>query len=141
MYGYTGNAFPVTEHPKVEKSYMGAALTPGYHSHYVLTRKDGYPSPKILHKSQGEDYYDELVIEQEAAILPYYLLKISKNNLGTLALAFQKDQELLRKEADGLSLLPDGRQKTTNDKKDDNQKTDEELYELKTDSSTSSSSD
>jgi hypothetical protein len=83
----------VIEHPHYDGSFMGTAMTPGYHSHYVLTRKDGYPCPKILYEEQ---FYDELVIEQEASILPFYLLKISTDNLSTLALAFQKEQESLR---------------------------------------------
>jgi len=43
-------------------------------------------------------FFDELVIEQEAAILPFYYLKVSRENLSTLALKFQKEQEILRKE-------------------------------------------
>jgi len=94
----SGNAYPVIEHPDEEKSFMGAALSPGYHSHYVLTRKDGYPCYKIMSGYDEEQFFDELVIEQEAAILPFYYLKVSRENLSTLALKFQKEQEILRKE-------------------------------------------
>jgi len=94
----SGNVYPIIEHPKIKGSFMGAPLVPGYHSHYVLTRKDGYPCHKILSRDEGEEYFDELVIEQEASILPFYFLKISTANLANLAIQFQKQQEQLRKE-------------------------------------------
>jgi len=95
----SGNAYPVIEHPKLSKdSFMGAALVPGYHSHYVLTRKDGLPCREIVSDAAIEQYFDEIVIEQESSVLPFYLLRISTKNLGSLALQLQKEQERLRAE-------------------------------------------
>jgi len=150
----SGNAYPVIEHPHYDGSFMGTAMTPGYHSHYVLTRKDGYPCPKILYKEKNQ-FYDELVIEQEASILPFYLLKISTENLSTLALAFQKEQEALRNSAlidprtlNFKDLTADMSGKVSPLRKTklldemEEKKDEAELFELKTDDlDTSSSSD
>jgi len=93
----SGNSYPVIEHPRLSKrSFMGAALMPGYNSHYILTRKDGFPCRKVYSGLGEEEFYDEVVIEQESFVLPFYLLKISNKNLGILAMALQKEQERLR---------------------------------------------
>uniref|UniRef100_A0A6B2KXN4 Fibronectin type-II domain-containing protein n=1 Tax=Arcella intermedia TaxID=1963864 RepID=A0A6B2KXN4_9EUKA len=92
----SGNAFPVIEHPDSKNNIMGAAMTPGYHSHYVLTRKDGYPCPKVFSGEGDEQYFDEIVIEQENSILPFYFLKISPNNLGEKTMKLQKEIDTLR---------------------------------------------
>jgi len=68
---------------------------PNFHSHYVLCRIDGNPIPHTM-IDDPEPYYDEIVIEQESAVVPFYLLKIQKNNLLPLALEIQKRQEKLR---------------------------------------------
>jgi len=91
----TGNSYPVIEHPRGQKNLMGSALMPNFHSHYVLCRIDGNPVPRIMDNTE-EPYYDEIVIEQESAVVPYYLLKISKSNLLPLAMDIQKRQEQLR---------------------------------------------
>jgi hypothetical protein len=107
----SGNAYPVIEHPtKSGKGLSGAALMPGYNSHYVLTRKNGFPCSKITSGKPGEEFYDEIVIEQEASILPFYLLKISRNNLGPIALKLQKEIDRLNRE-EGTEL---GRSGSTN---------------------------
>jgi len=95
----SGNSYPVIEHPRLsKKSMMGAALMPGYNSHYVLTRKDGFPCPRVYSGSGDEQFYDEVVIEQESFVLPYYLLKISIKNLGSFVMQLQKEQERLNDE-------------------------------------------
>jgi len=96
----SGNAYPVIEHPRLSKknSFMGAAFMPGYNSHYVLTRKDGFPCPKIYSGLGEEQFYDEVVIEQESFVLPFYLVKISTKNLLSMALVLQKEQERLLNE-------------------------------------------
>jgi len=96
-YVISGNAFPVIEHPKRPKNLMGAAIRPLYHSHYVITRKDGLPLPRI--PDIGQKYYDEVVIEQEPCILPVYLFKISTDNLPKMLFEHAKEQELLMAEA------------------------------------------
>jgi len=95
----SGNAYPVIEHPYNSKNTLiGAALMPGYQSHYVITRKNGFPSTKILTGAPGEEFYDEIVIEQEASILPFYLLKISKTNFKALAERMKKEEDQLADE-------------------------------------------
>jgi len=97
-YLITGNSYPVIEHPKGAKNFMGSALMPNFHSHYVLCRIDGMPVPQIMEINSGEPYYDEIVIEQESAVVPFYLLKIKKDNLLSLAMTIQKRQEKLRRD-------------------------------------------
>jgi len=96
-YLISGNSFPVIEHPRGPKNFMGSALMPNFHSHYVLCRIDGMPVPSIMANSE-EPYYDEIVIEQESAVVPFYLLKIKKDNLLSLAMTIQKRQEKLRRD-------------------------------------------
>jgi len=96
-YVISGNAFPVIEHPKRPKNLMGAAIRPLYHSHYVLTQKDGLPLPSI--PTIGKKYYDEVVVEQEPCILPVYLFKIKTENLSKMLFEHAKDQEKLMAEA------------------------------------------
>jgi hypothetical protein len=93
----TGNSYPVIEHPRAKENLMGTALKPNFHSHYILCRIDGNPVPHIL-ENKEESYYDEIVIEQESCVVPYYLLKIKKDKLVALALDIQKRQEKLRLE-------------------------------------------
>jgi len=51
-----GNCYPVIEDHTGPTSLMGAALKPGYSSHYVITSRSG----ASLHRPQSE-YFDELV--------------------------------------------------------------------------------
>jgi len=74
-------------------------MKPNFHSHYVLCRIDGNPIPHIMENT--DPYYDEIVIEQESCVVPYYLLKIKKDELVTLAMDIQKRQEKLRQEDEG----------------------------------------
>jgi len=76
---------------------MGQALMPNFHSHYVICRIDGNPVPYIV-ENNSEPYYDEIVIEQETNVVPFYFLKIAKNNLLPLAIDIQKRQEKMRQD-------------------------------------------
>jgi len=89
----SGNAYPVIEHPqKSPQSFLGAALVPGYHSHYILTRRNGDPCSEVMSGETGDGFYDELVIEQEAAILPFYFIKIAKEKLLRLINSLSQDE-------------------------------------------------
>lgn len=48
-----------------------------YQSHYVLTDRKGYVS-----KTNAKEYFDELVITQESQVIPAYIIRVSKANLG-----------------------------------------------------------
>jgi len=75
---------------------MGAAIRTPYHSHYVLTRKHGYPITSI--PGEGDKFYDEIVIEQEPCILPVYLLLIKAACLSLPLLEHCKEYERLMDE-------------------------------------------
>jgi len=100
-YVITGNAYPVIEHPRAKNTLMGTALVPNFHSHYVLCRIDGNPIPRIMDKAEDEtEYFDEIVIEQESNVLPFYLVKISMQNLSKLVMQIQEKQDKIRLEGD-----------------------------------------
>jgi len=80
-----GNTYPVTEHPKEVNNIIGQALKSGFQSHYVVTSKAGYP---IQHPT--EKCYDELVISQEAQVVPVFILVIDKSNIQELVEHFQR---------------------------------------------------
>jgi len=69
-YIIPGNAYPVTEHPKEANSLCGAALKGAHQSHYVVVEINGLP-PK---QKSSNRCFDELVITQEAQIIPVYIL-------------------------------------------------------------------
>eukprot|EP01127_Copromyxa_protea_P016986 TRINITY_DN513_c0_g1_i2.p1 TRINITY_DN513_c0_g1~~TRINITY_DN513_c0_g1_i2.p1 ORF type:complete len:1241 (+),score=206.88 TRINITY_DN513_c0_g1_i2:2442-6164(+) len=79
-----GVAFPVIEHPKSPKSYVGKPLESGCNSHYIVTCPDGNP-PADAHQ---KNIYDELVVLQEAQITPFAILKIDRSNLPHLLKKF-----------------------------------------------------
>jgi len=65
-----GNVYPVIESAN---SLLGQPLFPGYNSHYVLTNRDG-----SVWNGVGQPY-DELVIDQEAQVIPVYVLSLGSD--------------------------------------------------------------
>lgn len=86
-YVITGNTYPVIEHPNGNKSLKGAAMMKGVHSHYVLCTIDGVPVTE-----QISNYFDEIVIEQKTGILPFYLVKIDRSQIASIAKTFMDDK-------------------------------------------------
>jgi len=82
-----GNIYPVTEDHRGPKSLLGTAMKSGYSSHYALTTKDGHCCPKKL--NVGE-YYDELVISQEAQITPTLVFHVESKNLASIFMSFNR---------------------------------------------------
>jgi len=72
-----GNVYPVVEHPKESNSLVGKHLVHGYQTHYVVTSQDGYPLSQKDYQ-QNVKKYDEIVLGQEAQVVPIFLLKIAK---------------------------------------------------------------
>jgi hypothetical protein len=66
-----GNVFPVTESHTSTDTLMGKPIKSGYHSHYVLVKKDGY-----IYDGEGEPE-NEFVIPQESQILPSFIIKLN----------------------------------------------------------------
>jgi len=83
-----GNVYPVTEHPQGENSLMGQAIKSGYQSHYVLTTKDGNPCKK---REAPGSHYDELVLGQEAQVVPIAIIEFSQSKLAPFAKTFQRE--------------------------------------------------
>jgi len=83
-----GNVYPVTEHPKSENTIMGQPIKSGYQSHYVLTTKDGNPCTQ---RAAPGSHYDELVLSQEAQVVPIAIIEFSQGKLVPFALRFQRE--------------------------------------------------
>jgi len=96
-----GNIYPVIEHPNGVDSLLGSAIIPGYNSHYVLTRRNGFPINSSL--KPWEKFYSELVIEQESSVLPFYLVKVNFPNFTQLS-DCQNDP-------DGTKIIPPDKKK------------------------------
>jgi len=81
-----GNPYPVTENRGDPESVEGKPISPGYQCNYVHTNRDGTACTEKLDK----DFYDELVIEQEAQIVPAFILLIRKETIATAAQRFNR---------------------------------------------------
>uniref|UniRef100_A0A6B2KZX8 EGF-like domain-containing protein n=1 Tax=Arcella intermedia TaxID=1963864 RepID=A0A6B2KZX8_9EUKA len=80
-YVLPGNPYPVTENPKSPESLAGSPIKTGYQSHYVRVKNGGgMPITK-----PRETRFDEIVIGQESAIVPAFILKISPSEILKLA--------------------------------------------------------
>eukprot|EP01126_Amoeba_proteus_P066507 TRINITY_DN9632_c0_g1_i7.p1 TRINITY_DN9632_c0_g1~~TRINITY_DN9632_c0_g1_i7.p1 ORF type:complete len:321 (-),score=61.73 TRINITY_DN9632_c0_g1_i7:230-1192(-) len=66
-----GNVYPVIEGPNDEASLKGCAIKVGYTAHYVNVTLSGLPSPI------EDEFYDELVVNQESQITPALILKLN----------------------------------------------------------------
>lgn len=74
-----GNTFPVTEDPNSPDSLKGKPLKGGYQSHYVVTDQNGVVTGPLT-----ANRYDEIVVNQEAQVVPAYVIYVDKQNLGGL---------------------------------------------------------
>lgn len=97
-----GNIFPVVEHRSDASSLLGAPIRPGYQSHYVLTTSDGNPCRAPL--MEGE-YYDELVIGQEAQVVPLYIVELDAAVISQLAERLFKKKKIRRSTISGPGSL------------------------------------
>jgi len=82
-----GNPFPVTEHRSNKDSLEGQAISPGYQSNYVHTTKSGEPCDK----KYENDFYDEIVIEQESQVVPAFLVSLTPASIKNVAERFTRD--------------------------------------------------
>lgn len=82
-----GNPYPVVEKRGDANSFLGLPIKSGYQSNYVLTLKDGNPCD---HQMPQRDFFDELVVDQEAQVVPILLIEFDNAKLGRMAMAFQR---------------------------------------------------
>jgi len=81
-----GNTFPVYEGYQDPDSRMGTPIKSGYQSNYVVTHRSGIPCEKM----QFTDFYDELVLDQEAQVVPFAIIEFDKAILAPYAFNFQR---------------------------------------------------
>jgi len=72
-----GNCYPTTEHPHKPHNLLGSPLKNGFNSHYVVTDISGMPA----HPANGEDTFDEIVVNQEAQVMPAIVILLETKNL------------------------------------------------------------
>jgi len=84
-YIIPGNTFPVTENPTGPSKLVGTPLKTGYQSHYVVTTSSGLPV-----KTPSQNCFDELVINQEAQVVPAFILKLDISNLNEVLENFNR---------------------------------------------------
>jgi len=82
-----GNSYPVVESRTEPNSHLGLPIKPGYQSNYVLTTRDGNP---CQFQGDRQDVFDELVLDQEAQVVPCLLVELDRDRLGQLTKEFQR---------------------------------------------------
>jgi len=80
-----GNVYPVIEDPTGQLSLTGKPITPGYNSHYVLTSQDG-----AIWSTPPQKLFDELVISQEAQLVPLFVAQLHKDQLQKLITEYDR---------------------------------------------------
>jgi len=83
-----GNIYPVVEDRMEVKSLLGTPIKAGYQSNYVLTTKDGNPCKQRMPTGS---FYDELVLDQEAQVVPIAIIEFDPVKLAPFARNFQRE--------------------------------------------------
>lgn len=81
-----GNPHPIVEDREEPKSHLGMPIQTGYQSNYVLTRRDGTPCT-----FKGGEVFDELVLDQEAQVVPIVIIELDPDKLTNIARDFQRE--------------------------------------------------
>eukprot|EP01124_Arcella_intermedia_P023915 TRINITY_DN391_c0_g2_i11.p1 TRINITY_DN391_c0_g2~~TRINITY_DN391_c0_g2_i11.p1 ORF type:complete len:473 (+),score=60.78 TRINITY_DN391_c0_g2_i11:1163-2581(+) len=76
-YVIPGNPYPTSESKDGKDSLLGSAIQNGYQSHFVIVNKGGNP----VQSTNEQFYFIELVIPQEAQVVPAFLSFILIKNL------------------------------------------------------------
>lgn len=76
-----GNTYPVIESSGSSASLSGSALKAGYQSHFVLTDAKGHCVSGV--QDTRTEIYNELVVNQEAQIVPAFLLHLQTDDLSS----------------------------------------------------------
>src|SRR5690242_17964462 len=93
-----GNPYPVIEHRLDGDSLLGIPIRSGYQSNYVLTSISGSPW-----KPSDSTKYDELVVDQEAQVVPLYVIELNPDTLDDLAAKFKRETPVFNTNLDALS--------------------------------------
>eukprot|EP01126_Amoeba_proteus_P062401 TRINITY_DN8479_c0_g1_i1.p1 TRINITY_DN8479_c0_g1~~TRINITY_DN8479_c0_g1_i1.p1 ORF type:complete len:280 (-),score=60.30 TRINITY_DN8479_c0_g1_i1:79-918(-) len=87
-----GNVFPVTEPPSEPNSFLGAAMKPGYNSHYIVVTTEGVPANDDDRRA-SKPLYDEIVIPQESQIVPVYILRFKPFDSNKILKRWKEDMK------------------------------------------------
>ena len=82
-----GNPNPIVEDRREPNSHLGSPIQSGYQSNYVLTTVDGSPCSKV---EKSGVYYDELVLDQEAQVVPVAIIEFDMDKLTPVASRFKR---------------------------------------------------
>jgi len=84
-----GNPYPVIESPTDEDNLRGSPIISGYQCHYVVTKINGYPFTQSEYDSDTQ-IYDEIVVNQEAQVLPIMLIELDPSRIKDLITLYQR---------------------------------------------------
>jgi len=77
---------------------LGRPLISGYQSHYVFTAANGFPPTEK--KFDRTRKYDELILGQEAQVVPMYLVEIDTSNFSYLLTVFTSKKTAMDRSLD-----------------------------------------
>jgi len=100
-----GNPYPVTEHRHTKNSYEGKPICAGHQSHYVIVQRKGFPFTEEDHE-KSKTIYDELVIDQEAQVVPIFLLRLNQKDLTEIANDFARITPETKQSFTNEELIP-----------------------------------
>jgi len=86
-----GNPYPTIEHPRNTKNLVGHHIITGYQNHYVVTRRTGFPFEKDEYLGTSKKY-NEIVIDQEAQVVPIFLIELDKSNFEIVSKHYHRDE-------------------------------------------------
>jgi len=92
-----GIPYPVIESHVGEQSLMGKPIRHGFQSHYVVTTKKGTPFSEEEYANDVHKY-DELVIDQEAQVVPIFLLIVDPKSIVKLVQKWNRVVPVQQKE-------------------------------------------
>jgi len=84
------NPYPVIEFPQGLNSLSGTVITRGCQSHYVVTTLHGLPFTEDNYL-QNQPQFNEIVIDQEAQILPIFILEVDEKSCKKLGKIYQQE--------------------------------------------------
>eukprot|EP01127_Copromyxa_protea_P004429 TRINITY_DN14290_c0_g1_i1.p1 TRINITY_DN14290_c0_g1~~TRINITY_DN14290_c0_g1_i1.p1 ORF type:complete len:1255 (-),score=211.77 TRINITY_DN14290_c0_g1_i1:59-3427(-) len=75
-----GNTLPVNQHHQASNSLIGKPIVSGYNSHYIVVKPDG----EVPKEATDSRLYDEVVVAQEAQIVPAYVIRLKQSECSAL---------------------------------------------------------
>jgi len=100
-----GNPFPIIENPRSDSdTFIGLPITPGYQCHYVVTNISGLPLSTEINFASSRKF-NEIVIDQEAQVVPIFLVELDTSNFQELAELYKREVTKEKEDLESISLI------------------------------------